>query len=99
MEMGVPNGIMLGFVVDPDNGKERSVALHGSPSELMKVVALLGLEMHPEQKRALLNDERVPGSGPLSFSDSNGSYVTLQPVSDASKLLAMVAERSDNFPF
>lgn len=99
-EASLPNGVMLGFVVDPETGQDRNVALHGTPRDLMKVAALLHLDLSAEQRENIDNRSH---RGPLMFTDERGSAVTVQPVSQASQLLSMAARRADDegveFPF
>lgn len=100
--MSIPDGIMMGYVVASDTGESRDVVMHGTPMDLMRITTLLGLEMKPEHREAIMNDNfdhRV--NGPLVFSDKSGSYVTIQPVSRASDFLANAAEQAyrNGMPF
>lgn len=84
----IPDGIMLGFIANPDGG-EMPVAMHGSPADLIRVCRLLGLEPNQTQIEQIKSgDFDRDESGPLAFSDGSGSFVTLQPVSRASDFLA-----------
>lgn len=100
--MSIPDGIMLGYVVDPTSGKSRDVVMHGTPMDLMKITTLLGLEMKQDQREAIINDSfDHREDGPLVFSDKHGSYITLQPVHRASDFLASAAQQAyeNGLPF
>jgi hypothetical protein len=87
--MSIPDGIMMGFVVDPMNSKERNVAVTGSPVELIQLVKLLGLSPNEQDLDDLIEGRQR--SQPLAFSDERGSFVTLQPVACARDMLAAIA--------
>lgn len=91
--MGIPDGIMMGFVVLPNGDGEQNVCIHGSPMDLMKITTLLGLEMNPAHKAAIMDDTfNRDTHGPLSFTDERGSFITVQPVDRASDFLANAAK-------
>lgn len=99
-ESSLPDGVLLGFVVDPDDGSTKTVALSGTPRELMQCVALLHLDMDQGHRDSL---HAGTHEGPLLFTDERGSAVTVQPVSRASALLVMARDRARdegiNWPF
>jgi hypothetical protein len=87
--MSIPDGIMMGFVIDPMTSKEHPLAVTGSPIELVQVVKILGLRPNEDQL-----DELIEGQNrnqPLAFSDDRGSFVTMQPVHAARDFLVKVA--------
>ena len=87
--MSIPDGIMMGFVIDPMNSQERAVAVTGSPVELVQLVKILGLSPNESDLDDLIGG-RAAGQ-PLAFSDERGSFVTLQPVANARDMLAAMA--------
>ena len=48
--MSIPDGIMMGFVIDPMN-QERPVAVTGSPVELVQLVKILGQPLAVSDER------------------------------------------------
>ena len=87
--MSIPDGIMMGFVIDPMTRKEHPVAVTGSPIELVQVVKILGLSPNMGQLDDLI--EGPDRTQPLAFTDDRGSFVTMQPVHAARDFLVKVA--------
>jgi len=89
--MSIPDGIMMGFVVNPLTFEEHTLAVTGSPVELVQMVKILGLRPNDDQLDQLIEGNR-DNRQPLAFSDENGSFVTLQPVASAREFLVKVAD-------
>lgn len=83
--MGVPDGILQGVVACPKGGHDHDICMVGSPLDLMKVVAILGLEPCEENVRQHVEREAKPGD-PFIFK-GEGSYLTMRPVERASDFI------------
>lgn len=82
----VPKGVMLGHFIN-DSGREIEVAVHGTPQELARVAAVLGLEPDPDQAKAIFAGEN--NGQPIGLFDKNGSAVILRPVMQAADLIGL----------
>lgn len=76
-------GVLTGFI-QLDGGVERKISMHGHVEELLEVTVRIGLQPDWKQVQDLGDGIEVDL---LFFSDGAGSYVTMQPVTEAAEFL------------